>query len=106
MSYLVKAGGLEKINLAPESLVEEVLQNVAVILSTAQYSVPLARRLGLPMRFLDKPLPVAQAMLVAEVNEAIKEQEPRATVVETKFELDEENPGKLIPIVEVEINGE
>ena len=33
MAYTVKAYALEKINLAPEDITEEVLQNVAVILS-------------------------------------------------------------------------
>ena len=41
MAYTVKAYALEKINLAPEDTTEEVLQNVAVILSTPKFSVPL-----------------------------------------------------------------
>lgn len=40
MAYTVKAYALEKINLAPEDITEEVLQNVAVILSTPKFSVP------------------------------------------------------------------
>ena len=39
MAYTVKAYALEKINLAPEDTTEEVLQNVAVILSTPKFSV-------------------------------------------------------------------
>ena len=38
MAYTVKAYALEKINLAPEDTTEEVLQNVAVILSTPKFS--------------------------------------------------------------------
>ena len=41
MAYTVKAYALEKINLAPEDITEEVLQNVAIILSTPKFSVPL-----------------------------------------------------------------
>ena len=55
MAYVVKAYSLKKINLAPESTVEEVLQNVAIIISTPKFTVPLDRGLGLAQRFIDKP---------------------------------------------------
>lgn len=102
MSYFVTPGRLDHINLAPGKI-EEILQNVAVIISTPQCSVPLERGTGLPMRFIDKPINVAQAMAVAEIIENVSEQEPRVNVVEVTFEVDEDNPGKLIPTVEVEI---
>lgn len=105
MSYLVTAGKLDHINLAPGEI-EEILQNVAVIISTPQCSVSLERGTGLPMRFLDKPMNIAQAMAVAEITEAVSEQEPRASIVEITFEIDEASPGKLIPTVEVEIVNE
>ena len=87
MAYTVKAYALEKINLAPEDTTEEVLQNVAVILSTPKFSVPLERGLGLAQRFLDKPIPAAQSILISEVLEAIEEFEPRAEVENVTFEL-------------------
>jgi len=104
MAYTVKAYALEKINLAPEDTTEEVLQNVAVILSTPKFSVPLERGLGLAQRFLDKPIPAAQSILISEVLEAIEEFEPRAEVENVTFELGD-RPGTLIPIVEVKIIG-
>lgn len=102
MAYTVKAYALEKINLAPEDTTEEVLQNVAVILSTPKFSVPLERGLGLAQRFLYKPIPAAQSILISEVLEAIEEFEPRAEVENVTFELGD-RPGTLIPIVEVKI---
>lgn len=102
MAYTVKAYALEKINLAPEDTTEEVLQNVAVILSTPKFSVPLERGLGLAQRFLDKPITAAQSILISEVLEAIEEFEPRAEVENVTFELGD-RPGTLIPIVEVKI---
>lgn len=102
MAYTVKAYALEKINLAPEDTTEEVLQNVAVILSTPKFSVPLERGLGLAQRFLDKPISAAQSILISEVLEAIEEFEPRAEVENVTFELGD-RPGTLIPIVEVKI---
>lgn len=105
MSYFVRAYDIKRINLEPDK-VEEILQNIAVILSTPQQSVPLERGLGLSMDFLDKPISVAKAMMVAEINEAIVTQEPRATVVDISFEIDDTVPGKLIPTVEVDIADE
>lgn len=102
MAYIVKAYALEKINLAPETTVEEVLQNVSVIISTPKFSVPLDRGMGLAQRFLDKPIQVAQSILISEVMDAIEEYEPRAEVENVTFELGD-RPGLLIPVVEVNI---
>lgn len=102
MPYTIKANGLENINLAPETVEEEVLQNIAVIISTPKFSVPLDRGLGLAQRFLDRPIQVAQSILVSEVLDAIEEAEPRAEVLNVSFELGD-TPGKMIPVVEVNI---
>lgn len=102
MSQIVRAYDLENINLAPETVEQEVLQNVAVIISTPKYSVPLDRGLGMAQRFVDKPIQVAQAILISEVLDAIEEAEPRAEVLNVTFELGD-RPGALIPIVEVNI---
>lgn len=103
MAYIVKAYTAEKINLAPESTVEEILQNVAMIISTPQFSVPLDRGLGLAQRFIDKPIQIAQTILVSEVLDAVEQYEPRARVENVTFELGD-TPGALIPVVEVNIN--
>lgn len=105
MAYTVKAFSVENINVAPETTEEEVLQNVAMIISTPQFSVPLDRGFGLSQRFVDKPIQVAKAIAVSEVMDAIAKSEPRADIVSVTFEQGE-SPGKLIPVVEVDINGE
>lgn len=102
MAYIVKAYDLTNINLAPETTVEEVLQNVAVIISTPKFSVPLDRGMGLAQRFVDKPIQVAQSILISEVLDAVERDEPRAEVLNVTFDLGE-TPGALIPIVEVNI---
>lgn len=104
MAYTVTANALENINLAPETVVEEVLQNVAMIISTPQFSVPIDRGFGLPQRFIDKPLPVAEAIVIAEVLDAIEAYEPRAEVEKVSFEQNH-TAGKLVPRVEVNIIG-
>ncbi|MCL2588638.1 MAG: hypothetical protein FWD84_04435 [Oscillospiraceae bacterium] len=58
------------------------------------------------MRFVDKPINVAQTIIVAEVGDAMREYVPEATITNITFEIDENVPGKLIPIVEVDIEDE
>lgn len=102
MAYTVKAFTLSEINLAPETAEEEILQNVAVIISTPKFSVPLDRGLGLAQRFLDKPPAAAQSILISEVLEAIEAYEPRVQIENVSFEFGDA-PGVLIPVVEVSI---
>lgn len=108
MSYSVSTRDLGKIVLksGDTDIVSEVLQNVAIILSTWQQTVPLYRGFGLSRRSIDKPIPIAKPLLVADVQEAVSEFEPRANVLSVTFEVDKSVPGKLIPTVEVEINDE
>ena len=102
MAYIVKAFTPDKLNLAPETLEEEVLQNVAIIVSKPKFSVPLDRGLGLAQRFIDKPMQVAQSILISEVLDAVEEYEPRAEVTNVTFEAGE-TPGLLVPVLEVNI---
>jgi phage baseplate assembly protein W len=104
MAYIINGADLTNIDLAPTNEVEEILQNIATLLATPTLSVPLDRGLGLPQRFLDKPLSIAQNIIVSEVMDAIDIYEPRAEVVNVNFTGDGLT-GKLIPIVEVEIRG-
>jgi phage baseplate assembly protein W len=103
MAYTVTGEQVGAINFAPKTLAEEVLQNISMILSTPQYTVPLDRRFGLSPRFLDKPLAVAQALIVSEVLDAVERYEPRAEILNVSFE-ESELAGRLLPAVEVKIN--
>lgn len=103
MRYKVSPTDLSDLRLGEADTVEAILRNIAIILSTPQNSVPLYREFGLPWDFVDKPIPVAKAMMVAPVREAIERWEPRASLVDVDFKLDPSQPGKLIPTVEVEI---
>lgn len=102
MSYVVQAYEPGRINLAPKTVNEEVLQNINMIISTPKFSVPLDRDFGLAQKFVDKPLQIAQTMIVSEVMDAIEKYEPRAEVLSVEFELGE-SAGKMIPKVEVNI---
>ena len=98
MAYIVKAFTPGKLNLAPETLEEEVLQNVAIIVSTPKFSVPLDRGLGLAQRFIDKPIQVAQSILISEVLDA--EESGNAGC---RMASPERERGLLVPVLEVNI---
>lgn len=91
------------INLAPQTVQDEVLQNIKMIIENPKFSVPLNRDFGLAQEFLDKPLQAAQAMLVADVIEAVDKYEPRAEIKSVILKRGEK-PGRYVPILEVEIH--
>lgn len=93
---------LQNINMEPQTIEEEIMQNVAVILATPKFSVPLDRGLGMSMNFLDKPVPSAKVLAIGDVMDAIEEGEPRVKVREVDF-LEDSMTGRLVPVAEVEI---
>lgn len=76
----------DKINFAPGSETEEILQNIRTILTTCVGTVPLDRDLGISYEYVDKPLPVARSLMQAAVIEAIEQYEPRAKVESISFD--------------------
>lgn len=104
MTYTVTAGAALTLN--ETDTVASVLQNVAIILATRRGTCPLYRDFGIPMDFLDRPMPVAKTLAFAEIKEAIETYEPRAQVVNITFEESPEHPGQLNPVVEVNINAQ
>lgn len=106
MSYTISATDLRHIHFNETDTLTSVMQNIAVILSTPKGSVPLYRDFGITVNVLDRPMPVAEVMMRADIREAIEEWEPRVKVIGIDFSQDLTDPGKLIPTVEVEINSE
>lgn len=104
MIYEVTAG-LPVVNFAPSTLVEEVLQNVAAIISTKRYTVPMDREFGVEFSFLDDPMPVAQARASAEIISAIQQHEPRCRVLSVSYDGDAQE-GILRPRVKVDVPNE
>jgi len=104
MKYTVSAldNGNEWTNVSTYDA--SVLSRIANLLSTRQLSCPMYRGFGLPMRFVDKPMNVAVPIAVVEITEGLMEWVPEATLSNLTFTYDLNNPGKTVPIVEVEIN--
>lgn len=105
-SYKVSAAESAPLELGAADTVKSVLQAIRTIISTPKGTVPMYRDFGVDMDFLDLPTPGAEQRARMEIREAIDTWEPRATVKDITFSRDESQPGKLIPTVEVEINGE
>ena len=103
MIHTVTANEAFQISFAPKTLAEEVLQNVATILSTIKNTVPLFRDFGMSATFLDMPMPAAENLMIVEIFDAIQEYEPRAEILSISFVRDE-LAGKIAPTVEVSIN--
>mgnify|MGYP002625792406 FL=1 len=102
------SAGMSGINFSPQSTAEEVIQNVRCILATRKGSVPFDRAFGVSWDMLDRPLPVAKAMMIAVVVEAVQEYEPRAEVRGVRFDADATDAmeGRLSPVVTIEIREE
>lgn len=103
MKTIIRGDDPGALSVKPESVEEEIIQNVRVLLSTAKYDVPLARDMGLDTCYLHKPQPVAETLLYQAIADALEEYESRAELVDIVFEESAES-GVIIPIVEVEIN--
>jgi hypothetical protein len=104
MTYEV-TGRKRKINFGATG-VDEVLQNVAMILTTPKGTVPLRRDWFIDGSVLDMPQEAAKARLATEIFTAIRAHEPRARIVgDIRFvETPEEAMyGKIIPAVTIEV---
>lgn len=102
MTYEISGGETPPLNLAPATLVEEVLQNVRMIISTVKHSVPMDREFGIDGAVIDRPINVAKAHLSNEIFRAVRRYEPRAVIESIDFEGDES--GRLTPKIKVQIN--
>lgn len=92
---------LHDIDLAPQNVYQEVIQNIAVILDLIQKSCPMFRDGGLPGELMGRPLPVVENTLIGSIYDQIEEYEPRAVIAAVTFEQNALT-GAMIPIIELE----
>lgn len=102
MALTVTAGDLEALRFCESDEARSIVQNIAVILTTAKGTAPGDREFGVDMSFLDLPLPVAKVRMIAAVREAVETFEPRVRVTGVTFDQRGEAEGRLVPRVEVE----
>ena len=103
MIVRINSAELDTINIAPATEAEEIAQNVAALALTPLGSCPILRGMGLEMTFKDRPAEFAADIYEAELDMAIDAWEPRAVLVKTEGEPDEE-AGWLMENLEVEID--
>lgn len=103
MAITAEVGILNSINFNATGP-DEVIQNVAFILSTYQMTCPLDREFGW-IPDLDGPIQRAQAINKARIVEAIHTFEPRAVVESIHYEQDADDTqrGLLKPVAKVVI---
>lgn len=96
---------LNKINLFPKTIVEEIMQNIKTLLTTIVGTVPLDRKLGIDGTIIDYPINKAIAKFSIYILESIQEYEPRVIVLEIDYEKNLETAldGKLYPRVKVRV---
>ena len=99
--YIITSNDDLKINFAPKTLIEEVIQNVRTLISTIKWQIPLARDIGISGDVVDMPILQAKARLSQEIIQCLKRCEPRAQIQKIEFETDE--TGRLKPKIEVKI---
>ena len=100
--YTIVADDDVKINFAPTTVIEEIIQNVRTLIGTIKWQIPLARDIGISGEVVDMPILQAKARLTQEIIQCLKRYEPRAQVMKIDFEGD--STGRLIPMVEVKIS--
>lgn len=103
MSVINITADLAKVDFFPATELEEIMQNVKTILTTAKGEARLDRDFGLDVSMLDNPTPHAISQLTRQIVEAIETYEPRAKVLNVTFDGNGEE-GELLPTVQVVIN--
>jgi len=85
----------------------EVLQNVAMSISSVMYSCPMARAFAWDGSLLDRPMNIVTNLLASRLFNAITTFESRAEVVSVTFTGDDDGlSGLLKPTVKVRITSD
>ena len=87
---------MKNINLFETDENAEIRRNVEFLLSIYKFSCPMVRDFGLEAKFIDKPNRQAESITRDEIEQAVKEYEPRAEIDEISFTYEN---GKMMPIV-------
>lgn len=85
--------GYTDIDFSPQTLSQEVAQNIRSIISTPKESVPMFREFGLSENIIDSPVNEACAKIKSEIIMAVRKYEPRAKIKTISFEAGHD--GKL-----------
>lgn len=98
----------DNITLTPRNIVEEIIQNINIIVTTVMGNVPLDRKFGIDGKIIDDSSISGKGKLMISIIESIQDFEPRVEVTAVDFEENYEKAkdGMLIPKLEVKIKDE
>lgn len=99
MSYVVTRKTISNIDLAPDTEVAEILQNVQTLINIEKGTIPLDREMGISEKIIDMPIVQAKGKYMNEIFNNIRKYEPRATIGNITFTADLN--GTLQPRIEV-----
>ena len=104
MTYKINSADNYSLKFNQGDELYSILQNIALLLNTRQGTAPMYRDFGLPMKFIDKPLDVAETIAFSEVSEALEQFEPRAEL--KNLSITKSGNGTMSITVEVTIKNE
>lgn len=92
------------INFNPDNE-KEIIQNLKVLFSTPQGTVPFDRAFGIDISIIDEPINIAEGLLLVEYIDKARIYEPRVNITEISI-LRNVNSGILYPQVVIERGSE
>lgn len=88
---------------APETIEEEVVQNIRNIINEMFFGVPYHREFGLNPTYLDGPIQMTQMKMRVDITNQVNRFEPRAKIIDIKFNGEAVN-GYTMPTVRIALN--
>lgn len=92
-----------KIDLSPNSVLDEVKQNVATIIATERGSVPYDRAFGIDRKPLDMPVNIGRAKMTADIVRTVRKYEPRARIIRIDWPSIDGVEGVSEPVAVIEL---
>lgn len=77
----------DKINYAPENIVEEITNNVGIVLKVCKEEQPLNRKFAFNSELIDQNIEIVENRITAELLELLREYEPRANLKQVRLEI-------------------
>lgn len=77
----------DKINYAPENIIEEITTNIGIILKVCKEEQPLNRKFAFNSELIDQNIEIVENRITAELLELLREYEPRANLKQVRLEM-------------------
>ena len=102
MRYKIRSDTIFPVSLFEDDTHKSVIQNVTALLTTRKGTIPMYRDFGISMTYKDRPVNLVENLIATEVIEALRNYEPRAKLIDMRYEYDGAIDKRTV-ILEVEI---